>query len=163
MEPIRRNRCFPVGLVVREPLQRSGSSKEETGTAGDGRIRCRALDNVKNLEAALGPLAEWIAQRSGRYFQLSRTKAPATRLTQNRKREAKEFQLTLWPIHRFRPGIATMQSFNVTSLRDDKFDPVAQSRRAESQATTGRRIRLGATTNQIARQESLSRQKSFLN
>ena len=89
---------------------------------------------------ALGPLAEWIANTfwsttSGPLH----AKPPATRLTQNRKREAKGILRQLPSESRVIQRTPVEKSFShevriIPKLaRLDRFDPVAQSRRADSQ------------------------------
>jgi len=80
----------------------------------------------------LGALAEWIANTlwSTSTSRTPRTKAPATRLTQNRKREAKGI-LTRTPL----VAIPSRESYLriPKPIRLDTHDPISQARRAKTQ------------------------------
>src|SRR5262249_32686106 len=92
MEPIRpRVDAFRLDWLRRAPLQRKWFFEQS-----DGNCRLRAefvgeLSETSRLwRHLLGPFAEWIAQTIwSTTAQPSQTKPPATRLTQNRKRQAK--------------------------------------------------------------------------
>jgi len=138
MEPIRPQvDAFVLDWLRRAPLQRKWFFEERNGNC---RLRseCAAeLSETSRLwRQSVAPLAEWIAHTLwSTTSQSSRTKAPATRLTQNRKREAK--------------GIPTSTALAspLTSLRESREnpfvaprtvqlngrDPVAQARRADTQ------------------------------
>src|SRR5262249_2370772 len=93
-------------------------------------------ETSKIWRQALSPFAEWIAKTLWTVTpQQLKAKAPATRLTQNHKREAKGFPIqtprnTLFPN---RTAERSVQSLNEIKLvRLTRSDPIAGSRRAEA-------------------------------
>ncbi|MGB8475484.1 MAG: CRISPR-associated endonuclease Cas1 [Candidatus Acidiferrum sp.] len=142
MEPIRPQvDAFLLDWLRSGLLQRKWFFEERDGNCRlTGEFAAQLSETSKLWKQALGPSAEWMLRAlwSGS-STTSKIEAPATRLTQDRKREAK--------------GILTQSSsesavtqrtmFTKTMSNEfpqipklarlDRFDPVAQSRRAESQ------------------------------
>lgn len=136
MEPIRPQvDAFVLDWLRRAPLQRKWFLEER-----DGNCRLRSEVAIELAETsgiwrqALGPFAEWIAHTLwSTTSPPSRTKAPATRLTQRRKREAKGIPTTL-PIGRRVPLVSREIPFVAPKpLRLNLHDPIAQARRANTQ------------------------------
>jgi CRISPR-associated endonuclease Cas1 len=146
MEPIRPQvDAFLLSWLRRAPLQRKCFFEERDGNCRlMSDFAARLSETSKIWRQALGPLAEWIAHTLWtNASQPSRAKAPATRLTQNRKREAKGIPTTTPvvsvanPVTSYR-GFASMvsreNSFEVRNpVRLNAYDPIAQARRADSQ------------------------------
>jgi CRISPR-associated endonuclease Cas1 len=139
MEPIRpRVDTFLLDWLRRGPLQRKWFFEERDGNCRlMSEFAIQLSETSRIWRQALGPLAEWIAHTlwssaSG----TSRAKAPATRLTQRRKREAKGIPAPPLPSP---PVVArncapALSRLNVMKfVRLDMFDPIAQARRADSQ------------------------------
>jgi CRISPR-associated endonuclease Cas1 len=139
MEPIRPQvDAYLLDWLRRAPLQRKWFFEERDGNCRlTGEFAVRLSETSRTWRQTLGPFAEWIARTLwSTISRPSQTKAPATRLTQSRKREAKGIPtqtLANLPIPP-RGCTPAISRFNVTKLaRLNRFDPVAQSRRAESQ------------------------------
>ncbi len=92
MEPIRPQvDAYLLQWLHREPLQRKWFFEERDGNCRlMGSFAVRLSETSQRWKQSLGPLAEWISHTLwSTTRQPSRAKAPATRLTQRRKREAK--------------------------------------------------------------------------
>jgi len=132
MEPIRPEvDKFLFDLLRREPLQRKWFFEERNGNCRlTSAFAARLSETFKLWRQALGPLAEWIARELWTVTSKApKERAPATRLTQNRKREAKETA----------PTEQTIRLVRVNHLNFPKpfglnaHDPIAQARRANTQ------------------------------
>jgi CRISPR-associated endonuclease Cas1 len=138
MEPVRPQvDAFLLDWVQRAPLQRKWFFEQ-----GDGHCRltaefaCELCQTSKLWREALGPFAEWIAHTlwSTSTSRLSRTKNPATRLTQNRKREAKGIPASTPLVPAASPAISRENTLKAPKPAGIIIhDPIAQSRRAETQ------------------------------
>lgn len=133
MEPIRpRVDAYLLDWLRRESLQRKWFFEQRDGNCRlMGSFAVQLSETSGIWRQALGPFAEWIAHTLWlTTSRPSRAKAPATRLTQNRKREAKGIP-TSTPIvpmvSRENPLLAPMV------IRLNAHDPVAQARRADTQ------------------------------
>ena len=139
MEPIRpRVDAFLLDWLRRGPLQRKWFFEERDGNCRLMSEFAIQLSETSRLwRQALGPLAEWIAHTLwSTTSRLSQSKAPATRLTQNRKREAKGIPVQPSATSRIRRvnSVPAASRFTGTTLaRLDRFDPIAQTRRADTQ------------------------------
>ena len=139
MEPIRPQvDAYLLDWLRRAPLQRKWFFEERDGNCRlTGEFAAGLSETSQIWRRALAPLAEWIAHAL--WSSMSRpalAKAPATRLTQNRKREARGIPIEPLANSSIVPRscIPTASRFTVAKLvRLNRFDPVAQSRRAESQ------------------------------
>lgn len=132
MEPIRPQvDAFVVNWLHRGPLQRKWFFEERDGNCRLTSECCAELSETSRLwRQAVGPLAEWIAQTLwSTISSRSRTKAHATRLTQNRKREAKGIPTS--------EEVPTVLRTNPIAMRNlvrlSAHDPIAQARRADTQ------------------------------
>jgi len=132
MEPIRPQvDAFLLDWLRRDPLQRKWFFEERDGNCrltGDFAVQLSETSRI--WRQALGPLAEWIAHTLwSTTSQPSRTKPPATRLTQNRKREAKGIPTTtpITAVLRGNPLLVPKQ------VRLNARDTIAQARRAATQ------------------------------
>lgn len=133
--------AFLLGWLRSAQLQRKSFFEERDGSCRlMGEFAVQLSETSKIWRQALGPLAEWIAHTL--WSSASRTsgaKAPATRLTQNRKRGAKgipipHFANPLVPARTCLPVASPEISLAAMKKgRLNRFDPVAQLRRAESQ------------------------------
>jgi CRISPR-associated endonuclease Cas1 len=107
MEPVRPQvDKFLLDWLHRAPLQRNWFFEERNGNCRlTSEFASQLSETWKLWRQALGPLAEWIADTLwSTTLTSSRQKAPATRLTQNRKREAKGIPIqTLNNAHPRRP------------------------------------------------------------
>ncbi len=142
MEPIRPQvDAFLLDWLRREPLHRKWFFEERDGNCRlMGEFAVQLSETSKMWRQALGPLAEWIAHTL--WSSASRpllAKPPATRLTQNRKRETKGIPIPpsanpSVPARNCLPMASPEISLAAVKMgRLNRFDPVAQSRRAESQ------------------------------
>ena len=133
MEPIRpRVDAYVLDWLRRAPLQRKWFFEERDGNCRlTGEFAATLSETSKIWRQALGPFAEWIAQTLwSTSSQPARAKAPATRLTQNRKREAKGIPTT----SRIAPAVLRENPFAVPKpVRLKAHDPIAQARRADTQ------------------------------
>jgi hypothetical protein len=146
MEPIRPQvDAYLLNWLRRAPLQRKWFFEER-----DGNCRLTVECAVKLAETsriwrqALGPLAEWVAHTLwSNTLRPSRTKAPATRLTQSRKREAKGIP-TSTPVVSVANQLTSRRGCVPLERRENPLevprpvplsahDPIAQARRAETQ------------------------------
>lgn len=142
MEPIRpRVDAFLLDWMRREPLQRKWFFEERDGNCRlTGEFAAQLSETSKLWKQALGPFAEWMLRAlwSGS-SSTSKIGTPATRLTQDRKREAKgipTLPLADPAITERTPPLSTASEDTQVvprTARLHRFDPVAQSRRAESQ------------------------------
>jgi CRISPR-associated protein Cas1 len=143
MEPIRPQvvDAYLLDWLRRVPLQRKWFFEERNGNCRlTGEFAAQLSETSKLWKQALGPFAEWMLRTlwSGS-SSTSKIESPATRLTQDRKREAKGIptQPLADPASTERILVLTASSSNTQMIpkqaRLDRFDPVAQSRRAESQ------------------------------
>jgi len=133
MEPIRPQvDVFVLNWLRRAPLQRKWFFEERNGncrlTSG---FAATLSETSKIWRQALGPFAEWVAHTLwSTKSQSSGAMAPATRLTQNRRREAKGIPPRT-------PIAAIVQRENPLlapkPIRLSAYDPVAQARRAATQ------------------------------
>jgi CRISPR-associated endonuclease Cas1 len=146
MEPIRpKVDAFLLDWLCRAPLQRKWFFEQRDGNCrltGEFAVELSVTSRI--WRQALGPFAEWIAHTLwSTSSQPARTKAPATRLTQRRKREAKGIPTAT---------LVTSIANPLTSRRDcvrmvfresplvaaklvrlNPHDPIAQARRADTQ------------------------------
>jgi CRISPR-associated protein Cas1 len=141
MEPIRPQVDAYLLDWLRAPLQRKWFFEERDGNCRlTGEFAAQLSETSKLWRQALGPFAEWMVRTlwSGS-SSTSKIKAPATRLTQARKREAKGIPAQPLPESgAIQRTLLTKSLSNDSPIipklaRLDRFDPVAQSRRAESQ------------------------------
>jgi CRISPR-associated endonuclease Cas1 len=146
MEPIRPQvDAFLLDWLRRAPLQRKWFFEQRDGNCRlTGEFAVELSETSRIWRQALGPLAEWIAHTLwSTTSQPARTKAPATRLTQRRKREAKGILPTTPvapianPLTSCRDRVPMVPRENVLeaakSARLNRYDPVAQARRADTQ------------------------------
>jgi len=133
MEPIRpRVDAFLLDWLRRESLQRKWFFEQRDGNCRlMGSFAVQLSETSGIWRQALGPFAEWIAHTLWlATSQPSRAKALATRLTQNRKREAKGI-LTSAPIV---PMVSRENPLLAPKLvRLNAHDPISQTRRADAQ------------------------------
>jgi CRISPR-associated endonuclease Cas1 len=142
MEPIRPQAdAFLLDWLRSASLQRKWFFEERDGNCRlTGEFAAQLSETARLWKQALGPFAEWMLRTfwSGS-SSTSKIEAPATRLTQNRKREAKG--ILTQPLSESWVAQRTLQTKTLSNefpiipklARLDRFDPVAQSRRAESQ------------------------------
>jgi CRISPR-associated protein Cas1 len=141
LEPIRPQAdAYLLQWLKQSPLPRDWFFEERNGNCRlTGEFAAKLSETSKLWKQALGPFAEWMLRTLwSDSSSTSKIEAPATRLTQNRKREAKGI-LT----HLSESAITVRTLVLRTSSNDfpiipklarlERFDPVAQSRRAESQ------------------------------
>jgi CRISPR-associated protein Cas1 len=132
MEPIRpRVDAFLLDWLRRAHLQRKWFFEERDGNCRlMGEFAVELSETSRIWRQALGPFAEWIAHTLwSTTLRPSRTKGPATRLTQRRKREAKGIP-TSTPVSK----ASRDDSLVGTKLvRLNAHDPVAHARRSDSQ------------------------------
>lgn len=139
MEPVRpRVDAFLLDWLRRGPLQRKWFFEERDGNCRLMSEFAIQLSETSRLwRQALGPLAEWIAHTLWSTTpRPSQSKTPATRLTQNRKREAKGIPVQPLATSQIRlvNSVQAASRFTGTKFaRLDRFDPIAQARRADSQ------------------------------
>jgi CRISPR-associated protein Cas1 len=142
MEPIRPQvDSFLLDWLRSGSLQRKWFFEERDGNCRlTGEFAAQLSETSKLWKQALGPFAEWmLGALWSASSSTSKIEVPATRLTQDRKREAKRIPTRPWadPTSPDRSLASTAQSVNFQIVpklvRLDRFDPVAQSRRAESQ------------------------------
>jgi len=133
MEPIRPQvDAYLLDWLRRAPLQRKWFFEQRDGNCRlTGEFAVELSETSRIWRQALGPFAEWIAHTlwsttSGP----SRTKAPATRLTQNRKREAKGISPNT-PIVAMVPPDNPLLAPKLVRL--NAHDPVARARRVDTQ------------------------------
>jgi CRISPR-associated endonuclease Cas1 len=133
MEPIRPQvDAFVLNWLHSGPLSRKWFFEERDGNCRLTSACAAELSETSRLwRQALGPLAEWVAHTLwSTTSRPSRTKAPATRLTQRRKREAKGIPTTPSVI----PSAPRQNPLLVSkSIRLTAHDPIAQARRADTQ------------------------------
>lgn len=132
MEPIRPQvDGFLLDRLCRAPLQRKWLFEERNGNCRLTSECAATLSETSQFwRQALGPFAEWIASTLwSTTSQPCRAKAPATRLTQNRKREAKGIPANA-PV-----PMASSENHLIAPkpVRLCAYDPIAQSRRANTQ------------------------------
>jgi hypothetical protein len=146
MEPIRPQvDSYLLDLLARAPLQRKWFFEEIDGNCRlMGEFAVQLSETSKLWRQALGPFAEWLAHTLwSATSQPVRAKAPATRLTQNRKREAKEIPTTTPVVSVVNPAISHRDFASMVSrenslevrkpVRLNAPDPKAQARRANTQ------------------------------
>ncbi len=141
MEPVRPQvDDFLLDRLRCAPLQRKWFFEERNGNCRlTGEFAAQLSESSKLWKQALGPFAEWMLRTLWSSSSTSKIEVPATRLTQDRKREAKGIptQSLADPASTDRTMASTAPSNNVQIVpkwaRLHRFDPVAQSRRAESQ------------------------------
>jgi CRISPR-associated endonuclease Cas1 len=134
MEPIRPQvDAFLLDWLRIGSLQRKWFFEERDGNCRlTGEFAAQLSETSKLWKKAVGPLAEWIARTLWSITSRPpREKAPATRLTQNHKREAKGIPPT--PI-----GVPVLARENFLMalpqpVRLHSRDPIAQARRANAQ------------------------------
>jgi CRISPR-associated endonuclease Cas1 len=142
MEPVRPQvDAFVLESLRRSLLQWKWFFEERNGNCRlTGEFAAQLSETSKLWKQALGPFAEWMLHTF--WYGNSRTpktKTPATRLTQRRRREAKGI-----PTQPLAESVNTERSLASAAfsngvrivpklVRLHRFDPVAQSRRAESQ------------------------------
>jgi hypothetical protein len=126
MEPVRpRVDAFVLDWLRRGPLQRKWFFEERHGNCRlTSEFAAELSETSRIWRQALGPFAEWIVDTLwSTRSQLARTKAPSTRSTQRRKREAKGIPTTTNGNRFFAPKSASSIA----------RDPRARSRRAHAQ------------------------------
>jgi CRISPR-associated endonuclease Cas1 len=142
MEPIRPQvDGFLLDLLRSGSLQRKWFFEERDGNCRlTGEFAAQLSETSKLWKQALGPCAEWMLRTLWSVSSsTSKIEVPATRLTQDRKREAKGLLTQSSP-----ESDVTQRTLFTKNLSNDfpiipklarleRFDPVAQSRRAESQ------------------------------
>ena len=133
MEPIRpKVDAFMLDWLRREPLQRKWFFEQRDGNCRlMAEFAAQLSETARIWRQVLGPLAEWIAHTLwSTTSQTSRTKVPATRLTQNRKREAKGI-----PPSTIVTSMVSLENPLIAPkfVRLNAHDPVAQARRAATQ------------------------------
>lgn len=133
MEPIRPLvDAFLLDWLRSGSLRRKWFFEQSDGNCRlTGEFAVELSETSRIWRQALGPFAEWLAHTlwSAR-TQGPSTRAPATRLTQNRKREAKGIPPTI-PV---RPTASCGNPLIATKvIRLNARDPIAQARRTESQ------------------------------
>jgi CRISPR-associated protein Cas1 len=142
MEPIRPQvDAFLLDWLRSGSLQRKWFFEERDGNCRLTGEFAAQLSETSNLwKQALGPFAEWMLHALwSSNSSTSRIEVPATRLTQDRKREAKGIptQLSSESGSIQRAPVTKIFSNELRTIpklaRLDRFDPVAQSRRADSQ------------------------------
>jgi CRISPR-associated endonuclease Cas1 len=142
MEPIRPQvDAYLLDWLRRAPLQRKWFFEERDGNCRlTGEFAAQLSETSKLWKQALGPFAEWMLRTLWSCSSsTSKIESPATRLTQDRKREAKG--IPTQPLAESAITVRTLVSrassngIPITPKlgRLERFDPVAQSRRAESQ------------------------------
>lgn len=140
MEPIRPQvDAFLLDWLCREPLQRKWFFEERDGNCRlTGEFAVQLSQTSRLWRQSLAPLAEWIANLlwSGS-SKASIDNAPATRLTQCRKREAKGIPTQCLPnlpisSSEHLSNNAPLICATVATLK--RFDPIAQARRSATQA-----------------------------
>jgi hypothetical protein len=142
LEPIRPQvDAFLLEWLRREPLQRKWFFEERDGNCRlTGEFAAQLSETSKLWKQALGPFAEWMLRTlwSG-CSSTSKIESPATRLTQDRRREGKGIptpSLENAPVAA-RNYIPIQSRESVLGVarpaRLNRFDPVAQARRADSQ------------------------------
>ena len=132
MEPIRpRVDAFLLDWLRRAPLQRKWFFEQRDGNCRlTSEIAIELSETSRIWRQALGSFAEWIVHTLwSTTSQSSRTKAPATCLTQRRKREAKGIP-TSTPITPIISGENPLLA--PKPVRLNAHDPVAQARRSDS-------------------------------
>lgn len=138
MEPIRSQAdAFLLTWLRRAPLQRKWFFEERNGNCRlNGEFASQLSETSKLWRQALGPFAEWMLHTFWSVnSSTSKMQIPATRLTQDRKREAKGIpsEEPASPLVVDRPRAPIVQSLSSLKLaRLNRFDPIAQSRRAEN-------------------------------
>jgi CRISPR-associated endonuclease Cas1 len=146
MEPVRPQvDAFVLDWLRRESWQKKWFFEEKDGNCRLMSIfTARLSETSKIWRQALGPFAEWIAHTLwSTKTQPSSAKAPARRLTQNRKREAKGIPTTtpvvsvVNPLTSHRDFVSMVSSENSLGARKpvrlNAHDPIAQARRADTQ------------------------------
>ena len=139
MEPIRpKVDAFLLDWLRRAPLQRKWFFEQSDGNCRlTAEFTAQLSETSKTWQEALGPLAEWIAHTVwSSSSRIPKANPPATRLTQNRKREGRgiPIQLLMNPPIAARNCTPVVSPFNVAKFaRLDRFDSIAQARRGESQ------------------------------
>ncbi len=140
MEPIRPHvDVFLLDWLGRAPLQRRWFFEERDGNCRlTGEFAAELSVTSRAWSRALGPTAEWIAHQLWSIAPGTRTHPPATRLTHDRKREAKGIPTS-------HSGAAMLGRTNPLweprLARLSMCDSIAQERRAESQRRQGAAIR----------------------
>jgi CRISPR-associated endonuclease Cas1 len=142
MEPVRPQvDAFVLGSLRRTLLQRKWLFEERNGNCRlTGEFAAQLSETARLWKQALGPFAEWMLHTlwSGS-SSTSKIEAPATRLTQDRKREAKGIPTQLLAESAITERTLVSRTLsndfqiNPKVARLDRFDPVAQLRRSESQ------------------------------
>jgi CRISPR-associated endonuclease Cas1 len=140
MEPIRPQvDAYLLDWLRRAPLQRKWFFEERDGNCRlTGEFAAQLSETSKLWKQALGPFAEWMLRTLWSCSSsTSQIESPATRLTQDRKREAKGIIPTgalASPLIAVRRCNPTVSPFPVARLvRLNRFDSIAQSQRSESQ------------------------------
>jgi hypothetical protein len=140
MEPVRPQvDSFLLDWLRRTTLQREWFFEERDGNCRmTGDFASRLSETSKLWRQAVGPLAEWVSQTLwSTSSSPSRFERPTTRLTQTRKREAKEILLREQETSAVNDDSTPSLSPSLSSLPRPvpiaRVDVIAQSRRAESQ------------------------------
>jgi CRISPR-associated endonuclease Cas1 len=133
MEPIRPQvDAYVLDWLRRVPLQRKWFFEERDGNCRlTSEFAAQLSETSKLWRQALGPLAEFIAHTLwSASSQSPRARVPATRLTQNRKREAKGIptEVSVWPI-----TLRKHLSIEPRVVRSNTHDAIAQARRSQAQ------------------------------
>lgn len=137
MEPIRpKVDAFLLDWLQHAPLQRKWFFEQRDGNCRlVGEFAVGLSETSRIWRQALGPFAEWIVHMLwSTTSQSVRAKAPATRLTQNSKREAKRIPTTKPVAISAIPLVSGPTiSDRPKQVRLSAHDPIAQARRADTQ------------------------------
>jgi hypothetical protein len=129
----------------RAPLQRKWFFEQRDGNCRlTSKLVVELSETSRIWRRALGPLAEWVAHTLwSTTSKPSKSRFPATRLTQRRKREAKGIPTatliaplaTPFDLSQNHVPMASVESSRPAArfARLNRFDAIAQERRAESQ------------------------------
>ncbi len=147
MEPVRPQVDeFLLDRLRCAPLQRKWFFEERNGNCRlTGEFAAQLSETSKLWRQALGPFAEWMLRTlwSGS-SSTSKIEAPASRLTQDRKREAKGIPTQFLedspiPVRNGIPSVSPVLGSKLARL--NRFDSIAQARRADTQRRQAAAIR----------------------
>jgi len=134
MEPIRPQvDAFVLDWLRCEPFQRKWFFEERNGNCRlTGQFASMLSETSKLWRQALSPLAEWVAHELWNVTSRApREKAPATQLTQDRKRQVKGIRTSLVKLVPI--SLASGERRAPIMVRLSAHDPIAQARRANAQ------------------------------
>jgi hypothetical protein len=141
MEPVRPQvDAFVLDWLRRTLLQRKWFFEERNGNCRlTGEFAVQLSETSKLWKQALGPFAEWMLRTLWSVSSsTSKIEAPATRLTQDRKREAKGIstfpvELPISVLDRASHVSLENRAILPKGIRLTASDPIAEKRRAETQ------------------------------